>query len=480
MNAAPRQPEPTPDDPSHLEQARRIFVVVRRGLMGLYRTGITRMGAALAYRTIFSIIPTIAIGLLIFGSMVSEEQVDAGVRRLLGYAGVSQIAVDERYVEDPPMGPLPEGAEYPDAPAEDEVSAPELDEIITDLVVRVNATLKNLPMGWIALVTGVVLLYAALSMLIEVEKSFNMVCHAPGARSWLRRLLLYWTMLTLGGVLLAATFWAGDTLTDLVAGGGASSFRSLLAGYGVSVLISTVLLTVAYLAIPTVRLRLRSVLAGAFLAAVVWELGKFGFTSYLKYSSGYARFYGSLALLPLFMLWVYVTWIIVLLGLQAAYALEHFAQLLESLESTEDEGPRVVDPATAVSIAGAVVRAHRDGRTPDAGEVGRRLAVDAAVVDLLLRRLERAGLVRRVVAESGDEAVGWLPARPAEAIPVEEVLDAVGDLEAARTANECGELLCDLEEARRAAVRGKTLADAVPGAAPSPTRAEPRPDDTDC
>src|SRR5690606_17448898 len=149
-------------------------------------------------------------------------------------------------------------------------------------------------------------------------------------------------------------------------------------------------------------------------------------------------------------------------------------------ESTEDEGPRVVDPATAVSIAGAVVRAHRDGRTPDAGEVGRRLAVDAAVVDLLLRRLERAGLVRRVVAESGDAAVGWLPARPAEAIPVEEVLDAVGDLEAARTANECGELLCDLEEARRAAVRGKTLADAVPGAAPSPTRAEPRPDDTDC
>ena len=449
------------------------MAVLRRGIRGLYRTGITRMAAALAFRTIFSIIPVIAIGLLIFGSVVSEDQVESGVRRLLGYAGISQISVsqaDTVQTQDAPAGAPDPGTEPGTEPGSDsgvdpdadttDLEAAEIDEIITNLVIRVNNTLKNLPMGWIALITGLVLLYAALSMLIEVEKSFNAVCGAPVGRSWLRRLILYWTMLTLGGVLLAATFWTGDALANWVRGTGGSTFRGTLAGYGVSVLISTVLLTVAYMAIPTVRLKLRSVLAGAFLAAVAWELGKWGFTSYLRYSTNYARFYGSLAVLPLFMMWVYVTWVIVLLGLQSAYTLQHFSRLMASKDS-DREGPKLVDPASAVALAGALVRRHRGGDTPDAGELGAMLNLDASVVESLLRRLEKAGLARRVILGS-DEETGWIPGRPAEHIQVGEVLDAVGDLDASRAVNECGAMLCELTEARNRAARGRSLADAVP------------------
>ncbi len=446
------------------EQTRRIMVVVRRGLQGLYRTGITRMAAALAYRTIFSIIPMLAIGLLIFGSVVSEDQVDAGVRRLLGFAGISQIAVSEDFIEAPVMGPMPAHADGADAPpdkADVEFAAAEVEEIITDLVVRVNSTLKNLPTGWIALVTGLILFYAALSMLIEVEKSFNAVCGAPVGRSWMRRLILYWTMITLGGVLLAATFWTGDALAAWVRGSGGSAIRGSLAGYGVSVLISTALLTVAYMAIPTVRLKLRAVLAGAFLAAVAWELGKWGFTSYLKYSTGYARFYGSLALLPLFMLWVYVTWVIVLLGLQSAFTLQHFSRLVAAGDAADQGGPRIVDPASAVALAAALVRAHHKGESPDAGDLSNSLEMDATVIESLLRRLERAGLVRRVIVGS-DEESGWVPARPPECIEVGEILDAVGDLDASRSSDECRGLLSELSEARRAAAGGRTLADMVP------------------
>ncbi|MCC5822242.1 MAG: YihY family inner membrane protein [Phycisphaerales bacterium] len=436
------------------------MAVVRRGIRGLYRTGITRMAAALAFRTIFSIIPVIAIGLLIFGSVVSEDQVDSGVRRLLGFAGISQITVsptDAPPIYEPSVD-APDTDADPDPATDDE--AAQIDEIITDLVIRVNDTLQSLPMGWLALVTGLVLLYAALSMLVEVEKSFNAVCGAPVGRSWLRRLILYWTMLTLGGVLLAATFWTGDALANWVKGTGGSAFRSTLAGYGVSVLISTVLLTVAYMAIPTVRLKLRAVLAGAFLAAVAWELGKWGFTSYLRYSTNYARFYGSLAVLPLFMMWVYVTWVIVLLGLQSAYTLQNFTRLMASKESDRD-GPKLVDPASAVALAGALVRRHRQGESPDAGELSDMLNLDASVVESLLRRLEKAGLVRRVMTGSDEEA-GWMPGRPAENIEVGEVLDAVGDLDASSGAGECGEMLCELTEARKRAARGRSLADAVP------------------
>lgn len=452
-------------DLDHQEQLARIVEVVRRGVRGLYKTGITRMAAALAYRTIFSMIPMLAIGLLIFGSVVSEDSVESGVRRVLEFAGISQISVNGADTEaTPDAGDVP--GTVPEVMAELERtstgpinSEAEIEEIIADLVVRVNNALQDLPTGWIALVTGLVLLYAALSMIIEVEKSFNQICGAPGGRSWARRLVLYWAMLTLGGVLLAATFWTGDALAGMVRGSGGSAIRSSLAGYGVSVLISTVLLVLAYLSIPNVRLKFRSVLAGAFIAAVCWELGKWGFTGYLRYSTGYAQFYGSLALLPLFLLWVYVTWVIVLLGLQSAYALQHFSRLVASGGDSDRDGPRLVDPAIAVAVMAEVVFAHRQGLTPDAGEIGGSIGTDASIVDALIRRLERAGLVRRVTGTDGDD--GWLPAKPGENIGVDEVLDAVGDLDASRGsggAGDAGGLLAELWAARREAAKGRTLA----------------------
>ncbi len=450
-------------EPGHREQLLMLATVTRRGLRGLYKTGITRMAAALAYRTIFSIIPMLAIGLLIFGSVVSEEQVESGVRRVLDFAGISQIEVQGTDLAPGEQGPvIPKDDGEMSAPEQEAASAAaEIEEIIADLVVRVNNTLKNLPTGWIALVTGLVLLYAAMSMIIEVEKSFNQVCGAPGGRSWTRRLLLYWTTLTLGGVLLTATFWAGDALASFVRGSGGSAIRSSLAGYGVSVLISTVLLLVAYLVIPNARLKFRPTLAGAFIAAVVWEMGKWGFTSYLRYSTGYAQFYGSLALLPLFMLWVYVTWVIVLLGLQSAYALQHYRRLVNGRGDAET-GPRLVDPATAVAVAVATARAHHDGLSPDAGELALRLGVEPAVVEMLLRRMEKAGLVKRVV--NADDDAGWVPARPADRIGLATVLAAVEDLDASRAVVGGVEasVLRGLSEARAAAAKGLTLGDAMP------------------
>lgn len=79
----------------------------------------------------------------------------------------------------------------------------------------------------------------------------------------------------------------------------------------------------------------------------------------------------------------------------------------------------------------------------------------------MLRRLERAGLVRRVVGDD-DEQAGWLPARPAELLGVGEVLDAVEDLDASRATTECVDTLCGLTQARRARAEGMTMADAVP------------------
>jgi len=500
----PAQP-PVDKGADKTEEARRIWVVTKMGVLGIYRSQIPRMAAALAYRTIFSIIPVMAIGLLIFGSVVSDEQVESGVRRVLTFAGISQISMVDSEVGEPGEGvpgddkPLIEtGDEAADevtnevqeaAPVIAEETTQEatiegsneqaivdplqsqeeffadadLEQMITDLITRVNQSIRDVPTGWIALTSGLVLFYAAMSMLIEIEKSFNQLCGAHGGRSWLRRLMLYWTILTAGSLMLAATFLAGDAFTKLVISlaGEDSMIGAVMAGYGVSVLISTVMLLGAYLIIPNTRVAFRSALAGAFLAAVLWELGKLGFTTYLRHNTRYSELYGSIAILPLFMLWVYLTWLIVLLGMQASFTLANFSELVESklrtLNGANTDDPVLIDPLVMLSIARAVQGSFVEGTPCTAEGVASKARLDQRQATKLLDALTRAGLTNRVY--EGESLKGWTPARPGDQIRLDEILEAAYGVDGFRQSGAGEQLPASIRQAAMMACKELTLKD---------------------
>lgn len=481
----------------------RILTVTRIGVVGLYRSQLPRMSAALAFRTIFSIIPVMAIGLLIFGSFVSETQVEEGVRRVLDFAGISQIAtmdsdkdtpdaqatdavpsdpavIDPAIIDPAPIDPsnLEEETQLeldPDARAQaqppattknDPFAGADLEQVITDLINRVNTSIRNVPTGWIALTSGLVLFYAAMSMLIEIEKSFNQLCGAPGGRPWLRRIMLYWTILTAGSIMLAATFLAGDAFTRWVISfaGQDSIVGAVMAGYGVSVLISTILLVGAYTTIPNTRIKFRTALAGAFFAAITWELGKLGFTTYLRYTTTYAKFYGSIAILPLFLLWVYLTWLIVLFGMQATYALQNFHRLVQSkLNPSSDEAtrtPTLLDPLVALSVAKAIQAAFQQGKTISADQVASQTALRSDQASEVIRVLHRGGFINRV--ERGDSDDAWTPARPADQMPLDEILRCAQSLDAFRISNADDLLPQSILDASIGSCSGKSIADLLP------------------
>lgn len=487
----PDTPTPNPNDDASdardwKQEAHRIAVVTRIGIIGLYKSQLPRMAAALAFRTIFSIIPVMAIGLLIFGSVVSEGQVESGVRRVLDFAGVSQISTPERVDSPtgeaaqtgPESGPDPEpdpdtdpdsgperapGATSDPASSADPFAGTDLERVITDLINRVNTSIRNVPTGWIALTSGLVLLYAAMSMLIEIEKSFNQLCGAPGGRPWLRRLMLYWTILTAGSLMLAATFLAGDAFTRwcIAIAGEDSIVAAVMGGYGVSVLISTILLVGAYTTIPNTRIHFRTALAGAFFAAVLWELGKLGFTTYLRYTTTYAKFYGSIAILPLFLLWVYLTWLIVLFGVQASYALQNFHRLvhakLEPGGSEERSDPTLLDPLVVLSVARAIQRGFEAGKPVTADDVAQQTGLAASQADAVVLALHRGGFVHRV--DRGDRDDAWAPALPAAKIPLDEILRSVQQLDAFRNSGADDQLPESILGASIGACSGKSLAD---------------------
>jgi membrane protein len=302
----------------------------------------------------------------------------------------------------------------------------------------VNTSFRNVPTGWIALASLIVLIYAAMSMLIEIEKSFNQLCAAPSGRPWLRRLMLYWTMLTLGTLLLAATFIVGDTLAKWIisVSGEGGTIGAMFASFGVSVLISTVLMLVAYLTIPNTKIKIRPALAGAFMAAILWELGKAAFTMYLRNATGYTKFYGSLAILPLFLLWVYVTWVIVLLGMQATHALQHFTRLVnKGLATLSGEGngsiPVLLDPLILIGVGGVIGKRFADGHTTTADQLATEMDIEPSLAATLLNALHKSDLLN-LISQGEDADAAYTLARPAEQINLTELLDAGDHLDRLR------------------------------------------------
>lgn len=452
----------------------------------MFRSQIPRMAAAMSYRTIFSIIPIMALGLLIFGSFVSDEDVDVGVRRVLGFIGVSQISEvqsevqreraqridpsDTEDIEGPVFEPedLMTPEEIADARADDGGGAGDLEQVITDLITRVNTSIRNVPTGWIAIASVVVLIYAAMSMLIEIEKAFNQLTSAPSGRPWLRRLMLYWTMLTLGTLLLAATFLVGDVLASWIRSisGESNIIGATLAGFGVSVLISTVLLLAMYLTIPNTRIKVRAALAGAFIAAIIWEIGKSAFTLYLKEATGYTKFYGSLAILPIFLMWVYLTWVIVLLGMQATFALQHFARLVESGLAARaglgKPGTALLDPLVMVGAGVVIGKAFEEGSNVTADSLAGSLDVDSALADRLLVALHSRGVVH-LIAQGEDADEAYTLSRPGDRVKVRELLEAGYEIDGLRRSD--SELLPDdLLGAAKDRAGDRTLADLIGGA----------------
>src|SRR5262249_8113152 len=121
----------------------------------------------------------------------------------------------------------------------------------------------------------ITLIYAAISMLTEIELAFNQIFRVPVGKNWRRRVLEHWALLTLGPPCLVATFIVGERAKSAIAHTIESTGLSpsgivglVLSGYAVTVVISTLLLLLGYTVLPNTRVRFVPALAGALVAAL--------------------------------------------------------------------------------------------------------------------------------------------------------------------------------------------------------------------
>jgi len=268
--------------------------------------------------------------------------------------------------------------------------APDFQEELMNLLEDINKTVFQEGLGGIVGIIALVgLIMSAIGVLNTAERNFNRIWKVQGSRTYLQKLTIFWVVLTTSPFILVASAWVGDHV--LAPRGGIieelkAKYIALRAVYGflVPVTIGFIGFTVLYKVLPSTKVRLRSAMVGGMIAAVLWELSRRGFWLYIGRSP---TVYGSLWIVPLFLVWVYINWFITLWGCEISYAhqnLEHLTELLTKPKISR----QLPAPFIAVYYVGRLTGAFLKGEKPsDVTCVAEEIGVTTQEIEEAARKL---------------------------------------------------------------------------------------------
>jgi membrane protein len=237
-----------------------------------------------------------------------------------------------------------------------------------------------------------VLLVSVISLLWNIESAFNHIFGVRRPRRAVDRLLKYWTFLTLGPIFLTASVATTWQISALSGQHGHHEQHSevlhALAALS-SVLITYAGLAILYKVMPNARVRLRSAIIAGVVAGSAWELAKLLFGALSSRMVQVHKIYGSLAALPIILTWIYISWVVALIGCRLCYALD------ASMRPEPDPALKAV-AARETFVARTLVELVRQHRLVGAPVSVRSLAKELEChprqVREALRALEGAGL----------------------------------------------------------------------------------------
>ncbi|NMP33581.1 virulence factor BrkB family protein [Thalassotalea sp. M1531] len=174
----------------------------------------------------------------------------------------------------------------------------------------------------------------ALLLISAIDSSLNRIWRVKEKRRMVTSFSMYWMVLTLGPVLVGGSIAATTYIVSLVSLGDYDFLGiSNLFIRGLPLFISVAGFLVLYLMVPNKNISIKHAIAGAVLAAILFELAKKGFAIYITQVPSYQAIYGALAGIPILFLWVYLSWLVVLLGALFTASLESFFKQNIQLEN---------------------------------------------------------------------------------------------------------------------------------------------------
>ncbi|MCH8213960.1 MAG: YihY/virulence factor BrkB family protein [Proteobacteria bacterium] len=269
------------------------------------------------------------------------------------------------------------------------------------------------------------LVYTVVSLMQKIERSFNDTWQVTRHRPFARRFSGYLIVLLIGPVLvflsMGITAWVmgSDAVAALTAIQPLGALVEL-AGKLVPYLLIIAAFTFIYVFLPNTRVGVRSALVGAAVAGFLWETAGWAFASFILGSTKYTVVYSAFASLILFMIWLYLSWLILLVGASIAFYHQH-PEFLTVRRGELRMSNRLREKLALLAVFHIGRSYYQDLPPWTAAGLAQSLHVPAEAAESVLGALEHAAVVRR----TGDDPPAYLPARPLETTGVKEVLDAV-------------------------------------------------------
>lgn len=154
----------------------------------------------------------------------------------------------------------------------------------------------------------------SLMLMATIEQALNDIWRVENARKLTHRFLTYWALLTLGPILVAGSLALTSTLFALPFLGRAEVTMYQFLDVALPLLLEFGAAVLLYTVVPNVAVRWRNAFVGAAFAAIMLEVAKNLFATFVKYFASYKILYGAIAVLPIFLIWIYISWVIILLG----------------------------------------------------------------------------------------------------------------------------------------------------------------------
>lgn len=166
------------------------------------------------------------------------------------------------------------------------------------------------------------LFFTVITLIVTVEHTLNEIWGAKQRKKKISAILLYWLVLILTPLFLGLSVLLSSYIFSLswIAGATSKLGINVLILSSLPLAINTLLFSVLYIAVPNCRVEWQEGLVGGFIAAVLYELAKKGFAFYVLQFPSYEIIYGTLATIPIFLLWIYISWLIILYGALVTHA----------------------------------------------------------------------------------------------------------------------------------------------------------------
>lgn len=239
---------------------------------------------------------------------------------------------------------------------------------------------------------GVVLLFAtAMALMLTIDRSINAIWRVQRSRRWWVSMLSYMLLLVMGPLLVVVSVTITTYfMMELSPEGTRAPWRQhAFIPQLAPMAVSAVAFFLMYVFVPHRRVPWRHALVGGVVAAVLFELAKEGFARYVSYAPTVSIVYGTFAALPLFMLWLYLSWLVVLLGAELAASLDSW--VTGRWKHGDAAAAQVGD---AISVARRLFAAR--GKAVSFRELQRDTGLPAEHIEQAIIHLEADGLVKEV------------------------------------------------------------------------------------